>query len=162
MAWVDDRIWCHPKFTGLSPAAGWVWTKGCAFSAGMGTGGVLTREQQKLVGAKPKVRQELVAAGLWDDRGETIYVHDWDEHNGKRDARRVADRERKRALRSTGTSAGQSVGTSSGSAAGTAHVDFDGSELKPKAVAFDLDVAARTTERPGIAHTIEQSLRGAA
>ena len=46
--------------------------------------------------------RELVASGLWDDVGHgSILIHDWDEHNGKRDARRAADRERKKQERAT-------------------------------------------------------------
>ena len=129
MAWVDDRIWCHPKFTDLSAAAGWTWTKGCAYSAGFGTKGVLSREQQRLVGATASVRAELVAAGLWEEsHGGAVSIHDWGEHNGKRDARREADRIRKKSARA---SAGTSAGQSSGASAGTARVDgSEGSDSK--------------------------------
>lgn len=131
MAWVDDRIWCHPKFTDLSAAAGWTWTKGCAYSSGFGTKGFLSREQQRLVGGAGGARRELVEAGLWEERpGGSVYIHDWHEHNSKRDARREADRDRKRKQRAA--SAGQSTGQSAGVSAGTARVDgsegSDGSE----------------------------------
>lgn len=144
MAWVDDRIWCHPKFTDLSALAFRVYIQAIAYSAGMSTRGRLSVEQQRLVGSNLKVRNELVKSRLWDAKktGE-ICIHDWDEHNGKRDDRRERDRARKRADRlkdreeSTGTSTdpstGQSEGTSAGQSAGastrTARVEgSDGSE----------------------------------
>lgn len=100
MAWMDDRVWCHPKFTDLSSDAFRAYWCGVAYSAGMGTKGVLTPAQQVLVGATAETRAELENAGLWDPLDASVHVHDWDDHNGKRDARRVADRERKRAARS--------------------------------------------------------------
>ena len=101
MAWIDDRIWCHPKFSDLSSHAFAAWCKGVAYSSGMSTAGHLTAGQQKLIGADSRARRELVAAGLWDVNGdgESVVIHDWNDHNGKRDARRAADRERKRRQR---------------------------------------------------------------
>lgn len=101
MAWLDDRVWCHPKFVDLSWRAQAVCLKAIAYSSGMSTAGHLTTGQQTLLGGDAKVRRELVAAGLWDENGDgtSIDIHDWDTHNGKRDARRAADRERKRRQR---------------------------------------------------------------
>lgn len=125
MAWLDDRIWCHPKVTDLTDAAFRTYINGVAYSSGFDTSGVLTAGQQKSIGSTPRVRTELVQAALWDDIGDnTVRVHDWDEHNGRRDARRRADRERKRAERqkspraSAGQSSGQSAGTSLGRSTG--------------------------------------------
>ncbi len=97
MAWLDDRVWCHPKIVGLSANAFRAHINAIAYSSGFGTAGVLSAGQQKIIGASGRDRRELVAAELWDqvDAGG-IQIHDWDEHNGKRDARRAADRERKR------------------------------------------------------------------
>ena len=131
MAWIDDRIWCHPKFTDLSSDAFSTYVRGIAYSAGMSTRGHLTREQQRLVGGTIKVRNELVRAELWDENSNGIVIHDWDEHNGKRDERRAADRERKRLARAKErkTSKGASAGQSAGTSAGPAHVDgSEGSE----------------------------------
>jgi len=101
MAWIDDRIWCHPKTVGLSPSAAWTYVKGLAYSSGMGTRGHLDLATQKLIGGNRKVRVELVDAGLWDINGdgESVVIHDWDEHNHARDNRRETDRERKRRWR---------------------------------------------------------------
>ena len=103
MAWIDDRIWCHPKFTSLTTSAFAVYVKSVAYSAGMSTSGHLDAGQQRLVGSNPRIRTELVGARLWDENGNglSIVIHDWDEHNGKRDERRKRDRERKRAMRAT-------------------------------------------------------------
>jgi hypothetical protein len=101
MAWLDDRIWCHPKFTSLPASAAWVYVKGVAYSSGMSTGGVLNVGVQKMIGCSASTRRTLVLAGLWDQNrtGETVRIHDWDEHNARRDERRRKDRERKRAER---------------------------------------------------------------
>jgi len=114
MAWIDDRIWCHPKFNRLTPAAFAAYIRAVAYSSGMGTAGHLDPATQKLVGGSRRVRAELVDAGLWDVNGdgETVVIHDWDDHNGIRDQRRVKDRERKREYRAKQrASAGQSADT---------------------------------------------------
>lgn len=147
MAWVDDRIWCHPKFTDLSAPAFRAYIQGVAYSCGMNTRGHLSGEQQRLVGGSPKVRSELEKAGLWDaNPSGGIDIHDWDEHNGKRDERRAADRERKRLARAkerdgqARTSARPSRGTSAGQSAGrsTLAARVDGSDRvtdeEPRAV----------------------------
>lgn len=101
MAWLDDRFWCHPKVNGLSDRAFRAYVNGLTYSAGMQTRGSLDVATQKLLGASPKVASELVDVGLWDDCGNgVVRIHDWDEHNGKRDERRSQERERKRKLRS--------------------------------------------------------------
>jgi hypothetical protein len=138
MAWIDDRIWCHPKFTDVSPRGCWTWVKGVAYSTGFATRGVLTSGQQTAIGSTPKIRQELVAAGLWEQAVDNaILIHDWADHNSKRDDRRAADRARKRAARaadksghSGGTSNGASAGPSAGASSGTSTVSarVDGSE----------------------------------
>lgn len=144
MAWLDDRVWCHPKLADVSDRSFRIWINGMAYCSGFGTRGVLTPGQQKTIGSDARARRDLVAAGLWDEVEGGIYVHDWDEHNGKRDERRAADRERKRSARSAGTSAGQSAGQkcvdgSEGS---------DGSDVSPRAVASLRDERPRDFTPP--------------
>lgn len=100
MAWLDDRAWAHPKVTRLTPNAFRVWVSGICYASGFSTSGRLEREHQRLVGATARIRGELVTAGLWDevDAGAVV-IHDWDEHNGRRDAKRKSDRERKQRQR---------------------------------------------------------------
>jgi hypothetical protein len=134
MAWVDDRIWCHPKFTDLTPAAFASYVKALAYCSGMSTGGVLSSGQQTLLGSTSKVKQELLEAGLWDHVGPngTVKIHDWEDHNSKRDERRRKDRERKRLLRAAGCPAdspADSPRKPRGQKLGPAHVDgSDGSD----------------------------------
>lgn len=101
MAWLDDRVWCHPKTADLSSAAFAAWVKGIAYSSGMGTKGHLTAGQQKLIGGQGRARAELIAAGLWSENGDgtSVEIHDWDDHNGTRDKKREKERERLREYR---------------------------------------------------------------
>ena len=99
MAWIDDRVWCHPKLVEVSDKAFRVWVTGIAYSTGFQTRGHLTPGQQKVIGTTTKARSELVTAGLWHENGNGIAIHDWDDHNGRRDAKRAANRERKRRQR---------------------------------------------------------------
>ena len=112
MAWIDDRIYCHPKVLMVSKPARWTYIAGIAYSAGWGTQGVLERSALSAIGSTNNLRKELVAQGLWDEVAGVILIHDWNEHNEKRDSRRRADRERKRTARSTGISTGMSAGQS--------------------------------------------------
>lgn len=100
MAWLDDRAWCHPKLTRLSAPAHRAWVSAVCYSSGFGLHGRLEKEHQQVIGCSSKLRSELIAAGLWEDLGGgAIQIHDWSEHNEKRDAKRVSDRERKRRQR---------------------------------------------------------------
>lgn len=100
MAWLDDRAWCHPKLVNLSDRAFRVYVNGIAYASGMGTRGVLTAAQQRILTSSSVVRAALVEGGLWEPLDDgSVTIHDWDNHNGKRDDRRERDRERKRAAR---------------------------------------------------------------
>jgi hypothetical protein len=127
VAWIDDRIWCHPKLLKVSKPARWTLVAGIAYASGWSTKGRLEPGEQETIGSNPEIRGELVGAGLWDDAGDgAVVIHDWDEHNSKRDERREKDRERKRELR---RSAGQSAGRSNGRSTLAAHVEgSEGSE----------------------------------
>lgn len=104
MAWTDDRLWCHPKYVGLSWRAKAVLRHAFEYAGGMGTKGILTQASQQTIGSTSAVRAELVAAGWWDENGDgrTVHIHDWEEHNGLRDEKRQRDRERKRQARREG------------------------------------------------------------
>src|SRR5690349_13483511 len=101
MAWLDERIWCHPKFADLSDRAFRASVHAIAYSSGFSCAGHLTPGQQAKIGADARIRAELIRFGLGDENGDgaSIYIHDWADHNSKRDARRAADRERKREAR---------------------------------------------------------------
>lgn len=158
MAWIDDRIWCHPKFTGLTDAQFTAYVKGVAYSAGMGTRGYLSTDQQRLMFVHPRTRVGLIKAGLWDAHGSNgdVRIHDWDEHNGKRDERRARDRERKREARRQSAGRPQDVPqdvpkTSKSKSAGPAHVEgsegSDGTNLPlPEPVLENAGRAGRRNE----------------
>ena len=100
MAWIDDRIWCHPKFAGLSAAASWLWVCGTAYSSGFHTRGYLPAAIVRQLGGTSRTRGELVKAGLWVEAVDGgVAVAGWEEHNGPRDDRKAKDRERKRQAR---------------------------------------------------------------
>lgn len=125
MAWLDDRIWCHPKLCNVSKEARWGYVASIAYSSGFGTLGRLTEGQVVTLGVTAEERTELIENGLWiQDKNGTghVRIRDWDIHNGKRDERRKADRERKRRERakkkrpqdSPRTDNGQTTGQSGG------------------------------------------------
>lgn len=100
MAWLDDRIWCHPKFNSLTSKAFRVHINGIAYSSGFSTRGILKPADQRKIGSTSRVKKELVLLQFWDllDDG-IVRIHDWDDHNSKRDEKRLQDRERKRRQR---------------------------------------------------------------
>ncbi len=101
MAWLDDRVWSHPKFADLSAAAFRSYVYGVCYSSGFGTRGKLTSGMLKTLCVTRAQRRALTDAGLWHETGDGIAIHDWENHNGKRDDRRARDRERKRKERAT-------------------------------------------------------------
>lgn len=130
MGWLDERIWCHPKVVNVPKESRWEYVAALAYSSGFSTGGHLSASQLRIIECTEKDRKVLVKVGLWDDAGEGgIYIHDWHDHNGKRDARKASDRERKRQARAS-VSAGQSADkhadttrTNAGTESGAARVD---------------------------------------
>lgn len=150
MAWIDDRIWCHPKLADISDSAFRVYVNGVAYSSGFHTSGTLTAGQQRAIGATARTRTELVKARLWEIKSaEDVAIHDWAEHNAKRDARRKADRERKRLERaktgdlSTSPSGGLSAGHTNGQHRGQgADKRADRRTLTGDRVTSDLNPAA--------------------
>lgn len=112
MAWLDDRIYAHPKIRNVPRATRWSYAAALAYSSGFGTKGVLTDGQLKAIECTKRDRELLIKVGLWEDAGRgAIRIHDWKDHNGKRDQRREADRLRKRAARAKDaeTSAGHNA-----------------------------------------------------
>lgn len=126
MAWVDDLVWCKPSFLAVPTPAFRVWVHGLAYSNGLTTRGTLTAAHQRLLGSSPKIRAALIEHGLWEERtGGDVYIHGWQERNGRTDERRVKDRDRKRLSRSVsaGQSSGQSTVVSAPVSAVAARVD---------------------------------------
>ena len=102
MAWLDDRAWAHPKLAMLSDPGFRVWLSGICYSSGFHLKGRLEQQHQRVIQATPKVRAELIRVGLWEELDDgAVLIHDWAEHNDKRDAKRAADRDRKRKQRGT-------------------------------------------------------------
>jgi len=100
MAWLDSRIWCHPKITGVPKSARWAYVAAIAYSDGFGTEGVLTRGQLRTLDCLQRDRQHLIRVGLWIDAGDgAILINDWTAHNGDRDKKRQQARERQRRKR---------------------------------------------------------------
>jgi hypothetical protein len=99
MAWLDDRLRDHPKIIRASAPAFRHWALALCYCSAHGTGGRLD-EAIKALGVPAKIVAELVDLKLWDRENDGLWVHDWQEHNAKRDAdldtRREAARERQR------------------------------------------------------------------
>lgn len=96
MAWIDNRIWAHPKLIGLSDRAWRIYVSAIAYSSGFLTEGRLSPVQQRAIGVTPRVKKELIQAGLWHEIGREIGIHDWEEHNAKRESKRLTEREQAR------------------------------------------------------------------
>jgi hypothetical protein len=105
MAWfkVDDGMWAHPKFLGLSDKAFRLWVRAGAYSAQHLTDGVVTDYMLTILSASRKHCDELWAAGLWERIPEGGYhFHDWDHYQMSKaevERRREADRKRKQKWR---------------------------------------------------------------
>lgn len=99
MAWLDDRIRDHPKIVRASAPAFRHWALALCYCSAHGTEGRLD-QAVKALNVPRKIIRELVSLQLWDQEPDGLWVHDWQEHNAKRDEkivdRRTQDRERQR------------------------------------------------------------------
>lgn len=87
MPWlkVDDQLWSHPKFAGLSDAAQALWLRAGTWSSAHLTGGFVAESVvRSLLRGRPAVVRELVDAptghehGLWEAVEGGYRFHDWD------------------------------------------------------------------------------------
>lgn len=87
MAWLrlDDRFAHHPKVAHLSDKAFRAHVQTMLYCAEYDTDGLIPPTSFRLTGATPRVREQLVEAGLWDRNpvSELLSVHDWRIYNGK-------------------------------------------------------------------------------
>lgn len=95
MGWVklDDGFSMHPKVVGLSLEARWAYVEALCYAAKYETDGVVPAT----VAANGHVRQELLAAGLWENGPASVVIHDYLVYNpsrehkqSTRDSRRLA------------------------------------------------------------------------
>ncbi len=80
MPWfkIDDSLYDHPKFAGLSLAAIGLWTAGGSYCARHLTDGFLSDAATPMLRVgSVRCRADLVAAGLWAESGGGIQYHDW-------------------------------------------------------------------------------------
>jgi hypothetical protein len=82
MGWVklDDNFPRHPKVVALSLEAKWAYIEGLCYSACYRTDGVVPDP----VAANGPVREELLAAGLWESGTAAVVIHDWFAYNPPR------------------------------------------------------------------------------
>lgn len=105
MPWfkVDDSMWSHPKFLGLSDKAFRLWVRAGAYACQHLTDGVISDDMLGLLGAARKHCDELWAAGLWERVPEGGYrFHDWQDYQPSSEqvrSRRDEARERMARLR---------------------------------------------------------------
>lgn len=87
MPWmkVDDQLWSHPKFAGLSDAAQALWLRAGTWSAAHLTGGFVSDTVvRSLLRGRPAVVRELVTVqaghehGMWESVDGGFRFHDWD------------------------------------------------------------------------------------
>jgi hypothetical protein len=100
MAWarLDDGFFDHPKVEGLSDAAFRAFVGGLCICNRYLTDGVISSQKAAKL-TRPKVRTELVTAGLWHERDDgSIDIHDFGDYNRdadtvKRERKQNADRQ---------------------------------------------------------------------
>lgn len=95
---VEDLMWSHPKFEGLSDKALALWVRAGSYSSYYLTDGVITVQALKILEATKRACSELVVAGLWDEVADGGYrFHEWEHRNKTREyweKKRAGDRAR--------------------------------------------------------------------
>ncbi len=102
MAFLDDRVWCHPKWIALSPDAAWVGIKAICYAHGFVTQGRVTADALSIIGATDEIVDEMIAAGLWERSaryGNALVIHDWSDYNDDANAERKRAQTRERVRR---------------------------------------------------------------
>src|SRR5512138_1642524 len=103
MPWAmfDDGIATHPKFVDRAPAAKLVFMLSIVYCNRELTDGELSPSARLIIFAQAgedvltcakSITSELIAAGLWDERGGAIHVHDYLQWNRSR-AQVLAERQ---------------------------------------------------------------------
>lgn len=113
MPWgrIDDGFYDHPKLDRLGKdrlsAVGLHWLA-VSWSNRWLTDGAITRERVTKLGGTPRLADVLVDAGLWDRDGDGYRIHDFLEFNESKadvEAKRLAERDKKRRERAKGAAA---------------------------------------------------------
>jgi hypothetical protein len=91
VAWLrlDDKFAQHPKVADLSDRAFRVHVVTMLYCTEYATKGRIPRPALRLAGAGPKTVNELVDAGVWEQAGEELEVHDFAIYNGATIGERV-------------------------------------------------------------------------
>lgn len=108
---VDDKLWGHPKWLGLSPRARALWVTAGSWCGGQETDGRVPSHVLGALGGRRRDAMELVERGLWEADGDDFAFHDWTTFQPSReeqDAKREQARERMRRARE-GRGAGQVI-----------------------------------------------------
>lgn len=111
MPWarIDDNFYDHPKALEAweEPRAVGLWCLALSWAMRQGSRGHVNELWVKRLipddGERAAVAGALVRAGLWQENGQGWVIHDFDKYNPLPEdieARRAADRERKRRRRS--------------------------------------------------------------
>lgn len=92
----------HPKWLALSDAAKALLVQAWIYAGAQETDGYVHEEACKVIRVRPKVADELEAAGWWTRNGAGWDLNDWDEHQESAreiKRRRQKNRERQAAFR---------------------------------------------------------------
>lgn len=108
MTWVklDDHFADHPKILGLSDSAYRAYVDGLCYCTRYLTDGKITAAPLKRL-ARGKIVTELVSAGLWEQNGDGVNVHDYLEYQFSRSEIEATRLQRVEAGRSGGLRSGE-------------------------------------------------------
>lgn len=86
MSWakIDDRLWSHPKFLGLSLSAAGLWLFGLSYAASLERDGWFPGDALSRLTVTPDCESsahELVHAGLWLREPDGYRIHDFLKYN---------------------------------------------------------------------------------
>lgn len=108
MTWVklDDHFADHPKILGLSDSAYRAYVDGLCYCTRYLTDGKIAEAPLKKL-ARGKIVGELVTAGLWEQNGNGIVVHDYLDYQFSRSEIEAARLQRVEAGRAGGKRSGE-------------------------------------------------------
>jgi hypothetical protein len=118
VAFLDDRVWCHPKWAALSPDAAWIGIRAICYAHGFRTRGTLNETALRMIGATDVTTDELVTVGLWERNGagNAVAIHDWADYNDDERLDRQRDLTRDRVRRHRARNADDALPVTPGNA----------------------------------------------
>jgi len=86
---LDDSFWINEKVDALSDKAFRLYVRSISFASALNTDGIITKRSLRALEGTPAIAAQLVKAGVWDARGDSVWeIHNYTVHNSSAEERK--------------------------------------------------------------------------